>query len=974
MKSHPLRVLVVFMTFLFLHALTPGNSLSQVSPVENQPGSAASVTTLVMQFDGSCVDMYDGSTQLGLGVQEWLCNGGSNQNFVFTPTSNGYYTIQPQYDGLCLDAGSGPVTTGVRIVQNVCSGASSQQWKVLQNSDGSYTITTPTGAGCVDVYDGSDLNGTPVDTYACHSASNQNFIMAGFTPNASSPAPTPTPPPAPVSNPTPAPTPTPPAPVPDPTPAPTPPPAPVAPAPVPPASPNPGPVIPSPSSNAGAPRIFNASSSVNAGDVFTIQGTNFDSTTQVYEVGSGAANSLTIINRVGTTQLTVEAPASISGGMSLYVLNSQGASNSVELNGAIPLHLDTLQLVPGGAFRILGRNLYVSGYTPTVTVNGQLATLNLSASSANMLVATAPTSISPTSSAVITVDNGNGTGPAQLDRPISVVSGSGDPFGLGVGWGGEFAFSSHTISVNTPCNGSQDDSSNIQNAINSASAQGGGVVILPAGNCMLANSLGMASNVVLQGAGKDVTFLYYYSNYPIWAQGLALVGLTDFTLVNANSTVEGLHWQFNTGSFFQNIKINTGLSHQLYLAGNVNMIVTQTDFIQGGSVGGQNPYLFTGSSGLVFSNNTTTWVDGSPTFSAVHDALFLNNQFYRSAVNQNESPVIVTHCFVAGFSYRISILSNSFSVINGPVTNIDRNDGETILAEGNPITGSIGTVDSATSTTITDPNNSLNLNPLYAAYGISGIPGNYGIAIVNGTGAGQTREIVGYSGSTMTADHAWDVVPDSTSQYATFVWGLEKSLIIGNTLTGNPRGVWLYQIGVREVDIADNTITNGGGIYLKPWQSEGENQFAPIYNVRILNNSISNSTEIWMSYVDLIFNNVDNLPPYGIAALGIEIRGNSLTANVPNVTSSTEDMIGQEGFLAMMRNNYNSGQLNSTPVLGTIFQADQCNNCNTAFTLGTGDYGTTLINTQPTVGSSNFLADWQTLGSSNPASVGSVLQ
>ena len=53
-----------------------------------------------------------------------------------------------------------------------------------------------------------------------------------------------------------------------------------------------------------------------------------------------------------------------------------------------------------------------------------------------MLVVTAPASLNPTSASLIMADNGNGSGAAQLDRTITVVSGSGDPFAAAGGLGG----------------------------------------------------------------------------------------------------------------------------------------------------------------------------------------------------------------------------------------------------------------------------------------------------------------------------------------------------------------------------------------------------------------------------------------------------------------------------------------------------------------------------------------------------------
>jgi len=897
----------------------------QPSSAPSSP-AAAGTSTMVVESSGSCVNVNGGSSQVGLSIDQWTCSGRSNQMFKFSSVAGGYYTVQPQNDNLCLDAGSGSTTTGVQVIQNTCSGSSTQTWQVSPNSDGSYSVTTPNGAGCLDVFDGQTANGAIVTTYACHASANEKFLLSGFAPGSTQP-------PAPPAAPTPAPTPT----------------------------------------SAAAPVIFNVSPNAQAGDIIYIQGINFDASSQVWlqAPAGSAAQQITVVNRVGVQWMAVQIPAASTGGMILRVSNAAGVSPSVKLNGAIPFNLDALELVPGGAFKVLGRNLLRPGYTPSVTVNGQAAAINMGSSTENMLVVTAPSSIGPASSAVIMVDNGNGTGAVQLDRNIQIVSGSGDPFNLGVGWGAGFTFSGNVIPVQTPCNGSQDDSANIQNVINSVPSSGG-VVQLPAGTCILANTLTMKSNVVLQGAGKDVTVLKYQSNYPIYAEGFDSVGLRNFTIVNIGSVVEGVIWKQNTRSFFQNIKIETGFSHQLYLTGNQNFVVTQTDLVQGGSVNQQNPYLFSYCSGFVFTGNTSLAVDGSPTFESVHDALIMGNHFTRNAVNQYESVIITTHQFVMDFAYRVAIMGNTFDVTNGPITNINRNDGETLLTEGGGSnrTENIGTVATATSDTITDPSNTINTDP----FG-TGLPGDYGVAIVDGTGAGQTRELIGYSGNTMQVDQPWEVIPDSTSHYATFVWGLEKALIEGNTLIDNPRGIWLYQTAIRDVDVSGNTITNGGGIYVRSFESDAATQFDPMYNVRITYNNISNSDGIWMSYVNAVFVNKD-LGNFGTADTGVEIRNNNLTANNPNVTSNKEDYADREGFMNVMRSETSGGaQLTSTPMLlGTIFQTNQCLNCNTAFVIGTGDYGTTMVNNLPSPSSPNFLSNWDILGSSIGGAIGTVIQ
>jgi hypothetical protein len=403
---------------------------------------------------------------------------------------------------------------------------------------------------------------------------------------------------------------------------------------------------------------------------------------------------------------------------------------------------------------------------------------------------------------------------------------------------------------------------------------------------------------------------------------------------------------------------------------NQNMLVSQCTLVQLGSISSTNPFVFNYTSGLVFSGNSITSIDGSPTFTGVHDALFLNNHFTRNAANQYGA-IIMTHRFVMDFAYRIAVIDNLFDVTDGPITNTTRNDGETMLTEGGEgSTDNLGTVTAAGSSSLTDSNNSINVNP----FG-SGIPGNYGVAIVSGTGAGQTREVTGYSSGTLQVDHPWDVIPDSSSHYATFVWGLEKSLLIGNTLNDNPRGIWLYQTSVRDVDILNNTINNGGGIYLKAFQSQAAKRFDSQYNIRIAGNSVSNANSLWMSYVDVLFTNVDTAP-FGTAFIGIEAHNNTLTANVPNVTTILEDSIHHEGYTNMLSpegpGGSPGGTLNSAipEVLATILQSSRCNNCDTAFTIGSGDYGTDLIDLIP----AGSLANLAILGASFPAAVGTVSQ
>ena len=890
-----------------------GYRASAMAPASNMPGLFTS--TIVVESSKSCVEVKSGSNQKGAGIDEWTCTGVASQAFTFIRHPGGYYTIQAQVSHMCLDAGTAPVTSAAQIVQTVCSGLNSQKWRLLVNANGTYSITTNSGEGCFDVYAGKGANGTSLTTYLCHSADNQDFILSTSGKKTSKPTGS-------LQSPT-------------------------------------------------RPIIFNYSESARPGDVVYAQGANFDAESEAWLSNgqSDGARPLATVTRVGNTFVAAQVPRDWSGAMFLRVKSDKGISDPVALNGPLPYHLDAMILVPGGAFRVLGRNLLLPGRSPSIKVNGQDASIDISASNENMLVATAPVRIHPSGEAVLLVDSGNGTGPVALGRKVPVIAGSGDPFHLGVGWGAGFTFTNKILKSHARCDGFQDDSNRIQVAIDRA-ARHGAVLQLPPGTCILDHSLVLLSRVVLEGAGKDVTILKYRAKYPISAENLDLVGIRNLSIVNDGDVIEGIRWLHNSRSFFQDVKIDQGVSHQMFLTDNRNMEVTQTDFLQEGSVGEQNPYVFNGTSGLVFMDNHTVSVDGSPTFQAVHDSLFLDNRFTRNAVNQNESTIISTHQFVMDFQYRTTIVGNTFDVINGPISNTERNDGETLLTEGGggKRTESLGWVRSANGSTVR-LSGRIQANP----FG-QGIPENLGISIVAGTGTGQTREIMTYSNRQVYVDHPWDMIPDSTSRYAIAVWGLEKTVIAQNTLVGNPRGIWIYQTAARDVDISGNRILNGGGIFLRTFEDQKAKQFDSMYNIRIAANSVSNSDGVWMSYAQINFVNKDVMN-FGVGNTGVDFEDNVLTANDPNVTSTTEDYANREGFQSVLRSETAAGQLSGIPMLlGTLFQRNQCIRCSNAFVIGTGDYGAVLSENLPSAKSPNSLSDWKVLGPSLPGSIATGIQ
>ena len=695
-----------------------------------------------------------------------------------------------------------------------------------------------------------------------------------------------------------------------------------------------------------APKVFNATREARGGDVISVQGANLDaSTVASLEGPNGASTDLAIVNRVVGLQLSLQLPKTLVDPVMVRLKNDNGTSDLLRLNAARPLHLDATRLVPGGRFKLFGRSLKVAGHEPRITVDGQTAAISLDASTETMLVATAPPGARPTRHADIAVDNGNGTGASHLAVSVSIEKGAGDPLSLGVGWAAGFDFVDRVIPAKTTCDGTTDVTEQIETAVREAASEGGGVVLLPEGTCHVAGTVNLSSKVVLRGAGQNRTILVYEANYPIYAAGFDLVGLQDLQLRNVGTVQEGMVWRDNTRSVIQRVTLDMQKSRQWFLTSNRDFIFDTNTIIQTDSFDEQNPYRFDGSSGLVFANNASTNVAGSPTFQFVHDSVFTGNHFTRDARLQDETPVVAHHQFVIDFAYRVSILDNRFDVANGPITNTLRNDGETILVEGGGPTRTeqVGTIADASGRTLTDLNSVFDSRSFKA-----GLPWNFAVAIVSGKGAGQTRRITGYHGSTLEVDRNWDLIPDAGSHYTTFVWGLEDVVVDGNTLTDNPRGIWLYSCPIDDVFVTNNTILDGGGIYLRSFQILDKHWFNTQMNVVIADNSLIDRTGRWMSHI--ILENVRSDPfAFGIGNLGAEVRRNKIVAHVPNVTSQQEEYASREGYVALVHSEGDAGQIGETPAtVAPIFQDNVCENCETAFVIGTEVYGADIVDNHQT--------------------------
>jgi hypothetical protein len=133
---------------------------------------------LVAGHDGLCLDVFGNSSTAGAAIDQWSCNGQSNQQFQFLPGSNGYGELQAQNSGQVVAVAGGSTAQGVAdIVQQARNGAAASMWKPVAQSDGSWSFQNQNSGLCLDVYGANSTQGQQLDQWPCKNTAggNQDF-------------------------------------------------------------------------------------------------------------------------------------------------------------------------------------------------------------------------------------------------------------------------------------------------------------------------------------------------------------------------------------------------------------------------------------------------------------------------------------------------------------------------------------------------------------------------------------------------------------------------------------------------------------------------------------------------------------------------------------------------------------------------------------------------------------------------------
>lgn len=705
--------------------------------------------------------------------------------------------------------------------------------------------------------------------------------------------------------------------------------------------------------DASAPVVLNHTLTVHPGDVFALQGMRFGAQPQVWLSAAGNQPDRTIqivnIKEASRGSLSARLPADAVYPMIVRIYNGTSWSTPVVLNQARPYNLDALEIVPGGRFRLLGRNLMTPGFTPSVWVGGVQAGLDVAHSDENLLVVNAPPDLGDGPHTQVSVDNGNGSGAAILDRAIAVNNiPSADPFGLGVGWTAIFAPMMQQVldptadandfrmlvdaRLNTQfvhCKGdsSYDDLPAIDFGLIYLSGTGGGVLQLPPGVCHISGAIQLQGNTILQGSvdPANPTIIQYDGN-AAYASGNNIAVRNISFQPGPNAT-----WPFYITGYQRIVMHNVKVLAQR-TAGYQNIYNNTNVVISGCSFAGPATLA---NAGFVIENNTLSYQeDAGLNLGQARDGLVIGNKILRTVTDQLTS--LQARALNMPWVSRVQLINNQINATGSVLT---AGQAALYVVDGKGL--NTGTVQSATPLSLTDASNTFTTTPFGNnpnADGQVGLPDNDIVAIVSGTGAGQVRHVRGVdaSGHTVYLDQGWDVLPDTSSHYSVLIIGMERSLIKGNVIANFPGSIALQDSGLDEVDLLGNSFSDTGGLSINSRDDTTSQYFAPVYNLTLDGNQFSLPIQSWRQTVNVSHTQIGTgTQAFGEALLDAVVRNNQILGTANDVSMGKPGGYTMLGYLV-------SNQAGPVNAQGPVFQNNVCRACPVAYSLSAPVRGATI--------------------------------
>jgi hypothetical protein len=127
------------------------------------------------------MDLKNKSAAVGTPIQQWACNGGKNQEWIFVSVGGGAYNIESELTGKCVGIQGGKATSHAQLEEEDCDGGENQKFTlqaIAPGSDVFYIHAVLDDTMCFDIEAFSTAEGTTVQLFTCQGQTNQQWIIA----------------------------------------------------------------------------------------------------------------------------------------------------------------------------------------------------------------------------------------------------------------------------------------------------------------------------------------------------------------------------------------------------------------------------------------------------------------------------------------------------------------------------------------------------------------------------------------------------------------------------------------------------------------------------------------------------------------------------------------------------------------------------------------------------------------------------
>ena len=641
--------------------------------------------------------------------------------------------------------------------------------------------------------------------------------------------------------------------------------------------------------------------------MFTVFGEGFDDETEIY---ISKVKSYTVPEYTDAEKILCEKVDADKDGQSvtcrmpkeadytvynLWAVNKYGVSNAKPLNGARPQWATVDSISIGQEFKVVGKNMSSSafgGRTPSSVVlyNGvQEYFLDITEENEFALTVRCPENV-PTGEYDIYVTNNSKTWFKIEDgRKIYVSKKVYDPLNLGVQWADKFNWN-NILRVEPNTGG--DSTVTLQNAIDTVSTNGGGVVELCEGQFNI-SELTIKEGVVLKGSGKDSTVIKDIGDaeYLIHLSVQGIQGICNLQIIsdrqNKSAAIECYVNRWNSA----NASRRAG---QYYFIKNVKGILSDTAeiksypflafcckshvLIDGCDISGYQANLKSTyiSEYAYLRNNHFSTVIGNTILVAAY-ADIENNYIERRAIDElKEGERYTQGIFTRGPSYVAeNVIKNMGSK--------DFNDGEIICTEDNADYKINGTVSGVNGNVISVKD----FDEAYSDWEIGKVTWGEPYIVINyGRGLGQYRKIISYdqTNKTVTVDKPFTITPNDESQITIAPFNINVTMY-DNYAENTSKGYWLYGYTLDSVICNNTGINTEGAFNVSKFRVDEDNKKEESnigYFVRMNNNMFEgNSTRTGNCGVGAWNKILTDIPGERqcLGIYGLEISGNTIIPN-----------------------------------------------------------------------------------------------